>query len=273
MEKPKTAGKKQLGKIELRDQAQVAGKPMVPCCRGHSCRWQKNAIFSRLSLFEPTPPMQDSSEENWFPWALRWNATRRADSTDFDCIVCPGPQPGPSNWEEQSDQWSTRVYKYISMVFIRYKQFGNHPGLLGSFPPGLGPQFSASAAKRVKQIYLTIQLIHKYIVKHVRRSYEYIHSDSETIHGLALSLESIDDVLGSNSLTLSVISVDERVTDDNVEESLQDFTSLWIDGGADTLDTSSTSETTDSWLGDTSEDVLFLRSVLSFTEAFTLTFT
>ncbi|CAL6074287.1 Hypothetical_protein [Hexamita inflata] len=61
------------------------------------------------------------------------------------------------------------------------------------------------------------------MVKHVRRSYEYIHSDSETIHGLALSLESIDDVLGSNSLTLSVISVDERVTDDNVEESLQDM--------------------------------------------------
>ncbi|CAL6008107.1 Conserved_hypothetical protein [Hexamita inflata] len=124
------------------------------------------------------------------------------------------------------------------MVFIRYKQFDNHPGLLGSFPRGLGPQFSAGAAQRVKQIYLAVQLIHKYIVKHVRRSYEYIHSDSETIHGLALSLESIDDVLGSNSLTLSVISVDERVTDDNVEESLQDFTSLWIDGGADTLDTS-----------------------------------
>ncbi|CAL6008119.1 Hypothetical_protein [Hexamita inflata] len=109
------------------------------------------------------------------------------------------------------------------MVFIQYKQFDNHPGLLGSFPRGLGPQFSAGAAKRVKQIYLAVQLIHKYIVKHVRRSYEYIHSDSETIHGLALSLESIDDVLGSNSLTLSVISVDERVTDDNVEESLQDM--------------------------------------------------
>ena len=42
------------------------------------------------------------------------------------------------------------------------------------------------------------------------------HSDSETIHGLSLSLKSIDDILGGDSLTLSVVSVDERITDDDV---------------------------------------------------------
>ena len=78
------------------------------------------------------------------------------------------------------------------------------------------------------------------------------HSDSESVHGLALSLESVDDVLGGDGLTLSVISVDERVSDDDVEECLQDLTSLRIDGGGDTFDTTTTSETTDSWFCDSS---------------------
>ena len=78
------------------------------------------------------------------------------------------------------------------------------------------------------------------------------HSDSESVHGLALSLESVDDVLGSDGLTLSVISVDEGVADDDVEESLQNLTSLRIDGGRNTFDTTTTSETTDSWFCDSS---------------------
>ena len=55
------------------------------------------------------------------------------------------------------------------------------------------------------------------------------HSNTETIHGLALSLECIDDILRSDGLTLSVISVDERITDDNIQEGLQNLTCLWID--------------------------------------------
>ena len=99
------------------------------------------------------------------------------------------------------------------------------------------------------------------------------HSDSETIHGLALSLESINDILWSNCLSLSMISIDEWITNDDIEECLQDLTSLWIDGWADSLDTTSTSKTSDSWLSDTSENVFIFRSMLSLTKAGHLTFT
>ena len=67
------------------------------------------------------------------------------------------------------------------------------------------------------------------------------HSDSETIHGLALSLESIDDILGGDCLTLGVVCVDEGVTDDDIQEGLQHLTSLWIDCGGNTLYSTTTS--------------------------------
>ncbi|CAL6008089.1 Hypothetical_protein [Hexamita inflata] len=125
------------------------------------------------------------------------------------------------------------------MVFIQYKQFDNHPGLLGSFPRGLGPQFSAGAAKRVKQIYLAVQLIHKYIVKHVRRSYEYIHQIPNHT-GLALSLERHRTT--SWEVTVLRLSVEysvDRESRMNKSRKASDFSRVCgIDGGADTLDTS-----------------------------------
>ena len=67
----------------------------------------------------------------------------------------------------------------------------------------------------------------------------------------ALALESVDNVEGSDGLALGVLSVGNSVTDDTLEEGLEDTAGLLVDHGGDTLDTTTTSETADSGLGDT----------------------
>ena len=73
---------------------------------------------------------------------------------------------------------------------------------------------------------------------------------AETVEGLSLTLEGVDDVHGSDSLTTSMLGVGDRVTDDVLEEDLEHTTGLLVDETRDTLDTATTSETTDSGLGD-----------------------
>jgi hypothetical protein len=48
-----------------------------------------------------------------------------------------------------------------------------------------------------------------------------------------------------------VLSVGDGVTDDTLEEGLEDTTGLLVDHGGDTLDTTTTCETADSGLGNT----------------------
>ena len=48
-----------------------------------------------------------------------------------------------------------------------------------------------------------------------------------------------------------MLSVGDGVTDDTLQEGLEDTTGLLVDHGGDTLDTTTTGETTDSGLGDT----------------------
>lgn len=88
-----------------------------------------------------------------------------------------------------------------------------------------------------------------------------------------MPLESVDDVKGGDGLALGVLSVSDCVTNDTLEEGLEDTASLFVDHwratvlvtgsgvldelrvvmltGRDTLDTATTRQTTDSWLGDT----------------------
>jgi hypothetical protein len=73
---------------------------------------------------------------------------------------------------------------------------------------------------------------------------------SETVEGLALTLEGVDNIHGGNSLTTGVLRVGNRVTNDVLEEDLQDSTSLFVDETGDTLDTTTTGKTADSRLGD-----------------------
>jgi len=92
----------------------------------------------------------------------------------------------------------------------------------------------------------------------VAEKLKYTYSDPETVHGLALSLERVHDILRGDGLALSVVGVDERVADDDVEERLQHLTGLRIDGGGDTLDTTTARETADGRLGDAGQNVLLL---------------
>jgi hypothetical protein len=48
---------------------------------------------------------------------------------------------------------------------------------------------------------------------------------------------------------LGVFRVCDSITDDTFEESLENTTSLFVDHGWNTLDTTTASETSDSWLG------------------------
>ena len=58
---------------------------------------------------------------------------------------------------------------------------------------------------------------------------------TETVQSAALSLEGIDDVEGGDSLTLGVLSVGDCVTDDALEEGLEDTTSLFVDHWGEAL--------------------------------------
>jgi hypothetical protein len=74
---------------------------------------------------------------------------------------------------------------------------------------------------------------------------------TETVKGAALSLEGVDNVEGSDGLALGVLSVGDGVTDNTLEEGLENSTGLLVDHGRNTLDTTTTSETSDSGLGNT----------------------
>jgi hypothetical protein len=107
--------------------------------------------------------------------------------------------------------------------------------------------------------------------------------DTETVECSSLSLESVDDVERGDGLALGVLGVGDRVSDDvctmtrrresaagqvkgeregggeeregregklTLKEDLQDPSSLFVDETRDTLDTSSSSETSDGGFGD-----------------------
>jgi len=73
---------------------------------------------------------------------------------------------------------------------------------------------------------------------------------AEAVEGLALSLECIDDIEGSDSLATCVLSVCDCITDNVLKEDLEDSAGLLIDEAADTLNTSSASQSANSRLGD-----------------------
>jgi hypothetical protein len=54
---------------------------------------------------------------------------------------------------------------------------------------------------------------------------------TETVEGTALALESVDNVEGGDSLALGVLSVGDGVTDNALEEGLEDTTGLFVDHG------------------------------------------
>ena len=65
-----------------------------------------------------------------------------------------------------------------------------------------------------------------------------------------MSLERIDDVHGSDGLSLGVLGVRDGISDDVLKEDLKHTTSLLVDETADALDTASSRQTADRGLGD-----------------------
>merc|ERR1740131_432191 len=74
---------------------------------------------------------------------------------------------------------------------------------------------------------------------------------SKSIQSTSLSLESIDYIHSCDSLPLGVFSVGDSVSDHVLKEHLQHTTGLLVDKSRDTLDSTTTSQTSDGGLGDT----------------------
>ena len=52
---------------------------------------------------------------------------------------------------------------------------------------------------------------------------------TETVDGTALALEGVDDIEGGDGLALGVLGVGDGITDDTLEEGLENTTGLFVD--------------------------------------------
>ena len=73
---------------------------------------------------------------------------------------------------------------------------------------------------------------------------------AESVQSTALSLKSVDDIHGCHCLPLGVLGVGDGITDDVLEEHLQDTTGLLVDESGDTLDSATARQPPDGGLGD-----------------------
>ena len=94
-----------------------------------------------------------------------------------------------------------------------------------------------------------------------------VEEGSHSQHRLAKSLrvavehaaslaEGVDDVQRGDCRALGVLSVGDGVTDDALDEALQDAADLLIHDAGDALDTASAGEAADRWLSDAADVVL-----------------
>merc|ERR1711871_506900 len=73
---------------------------------------------------------------------------------------------------------------------------------------------------------------------------------AEAVEGAALALEGVDDVHGGDGLAAGVLGVGHGITDDVLEEDLEDRPGLLVDEAGDALDTTTACQTADGRLGD-----------------------
>ena len=96
-----------------------------------------------------------------------------------------------------------------------------------------------------------------------------ISSASESVKGSALSLESIDDVESGDGLSLGVFGVGDGISDNVLEEVSEDNSGLVIDERADSLNSTSSGESSDGWLGDSKDGFLDSLGSMSLGSLFT----
>ena len=73
---------------------------------------------------------------------------------------------------------------------------------------------------------------------------------AEAVQGLSLTLQSIDNVHGGDGLPLGVLGVGDCISDDILKEVLEYASGLLVDESADSLYSSSSSQSPDGRLGD-----------------------
>ena len=73
---------------------------------------------------------------------------------------------------------------------------------------------------------------------------------TESVEGLALPLEGVDDIHGGDGLPASMLGVGDGVTDDVLKEDLEDTAGLLVDEARDALDATPACQTADGRLGD-----------------------
>ena len=73
---------------------------------------------------------------------------------------------------------------------------------------------------------------------------------SKSVKGTPLTFEGIDDVHGSDSLSLGMLCVGDSIPDDILEEYLEHSASLFVNEAGDPLHSSSTGKTSDGRFGD-----------------------
>ena len=73
---------------------------------------------------------------------------------------------------------------------------------------------------------------------------------TETVKGLALSLESVDNVESCDGLSAGMLGVRDGILDDGLEEGLENTSGFFVHQTGKTLDTTSASKTANGGLGD-----------------------
>jgi hypothetical protein len=85
----------------------------------------------------------------------------------------------------------------------------------------------------------------------LKRAFLTLHSrrvlslSSESVQSTSLALKRVDDVHGGDGLTLGVLRVRDGVTDDVLEEDLEDASCLFVDQTGDSLHSTTPGQTTD----------------------------
>ena len=95
---------------------------------------------------------------------------------------------------------------------------------------------------------------------------------AKAVESTALTLQRVYDVHGRYRLAFGVLGVGDRVTDNVLEEHLEDAARLLVDQARDTLHTTTTGQATDRWLRDTL-DVITKHLTMTLGASFAQTFT
>lgn len=77
-----------------------------------------------------------------------------------------------------------------------------------------------------------------------------LHLAAEAVEGAALALKGVHDIHGRHGLAAGVLGVGHGITDDVLEEHLEDTAGLLVDESRDTFDATTACQTADGGLGD-----------------------